>query len=248
MRIWSTSIIVVTCLMTTLWNHAEAQPQKKGREYYEARGDVVWEVPTDEKIIALTFDDGPDPSDTPAILDLLNQYGAKATFFVIGKRVEKHPDLVKRELREGHEIANHTYSHPYFKKRIPGEKVQEEILKAEQIIFDTTGHKPNLFRPPGGYYGENLVNASKKSGYLVVMWSWHQDTEDWNKPGVAKIVNKVLNNVRNGDIILFHDYVEGKSQTLEALKQILPQLIEKGYRFVTVSELLDFRKSTTVEN
>ncbi|WP_245247255.1 MULTISPECIES: polysaccharide deacetylase family protein [unclassified Paenibacillus] len=240
--------MVITCLMSTLWSHAEAQPPSKGREYYEARGDIVWEVPTDEKIIALTFDDGPDPSDTPEILDLLNQYGAKATFFVIGKRVEKYPDLVKREVGEGHEIANHTYSHPYFKKRIPGEKVQDEILKAEQIILDTTGLKPSLFRPPGGYYGENLVNASKKSGYLVVMWSWHQDTEDWNRPGVTKIVNKVLTNARNGDIILFHDYVEGKSQTVEALKQILPQLKERGYRFVTVSELLDFRKSTTVEN
>lgn len=248
MRKISTFMIVVACLMFTLWGHAEAQPQSKGRHYYEARGDIVWEVPTDEKIIALTFDDGPDPADTPEILDLLNQYEAKATFFVIGQRVERYPDLVKRELREGHEIANHTYSHPYFQKRIPGEKVQDEILKAEQTILDTTGLKPNLFRPPGGYYGENLVNASKKSGYLVVMWSWHQDTEDWNRPGVAKIVNKVLTNARNGDIILFHDYVEGKSQTIEALKQILPQLKERGYRFVTVSKLLDSRKSTTVEN
>ncbi|GCL70945.1 polysaccharide deacetylase [Paenibacillus naphthalenovorans] len=248
MQKWRISIIVAACVMATLWNHAEAQPPTKGRHYYEARGEIVWEVPTDEKIIALTFDDGPDPADTPAILDLLRQYEAKATFFVIGKRVEKHPELVKRELREGHEIANHTYSHPYFKQKIAGEKIRDEILKAERSILEATGHKPSLFRPPGGYYGDNLVDASKKSGYLVVMWSWHQDTEDWNRPGVAKIVNKVLKNARNGDIILFHDYVEGKSQTIEALKQILPQLKERGYRFVTVSELLHYRKSTTVKN
>lgn len=240
-------LLLITTLMTTLYTHVQAAPQNKNRDYYEARGEIVWEVPSDEKIIALTFDDGPDPSDTPAILDLLKQYEAKATFFVIGKRVEMYPELAKREIAEGHEIANHTYSHSYFKKRMPGEKIQKEIQQAEQTIVNTTGKKPHLFRPPGGYYSENVVAASKKNGYLVVMWSWHQDTEDWSKPGVNKIVNKVLNNARNGDIVLFHDYVEGKSQTLEALKQVLPRLKERGYRFVTVSELLSYRKSTTVE-
>lgn len=82
MQKWRISIIVAACVMATLWNHAEAQPPTKGRHYYEARGEIVWEVPTDEKIIALTFDDGPDPADTPAILDLLRQYEAKATFFL----------------------------------------------------------------------------------------------------------------------------------------------------------------------
>ncbi len=247
MRIICRSLVATALLSATLLNHVQAAPQNKNREYYEARGDIVWEVPSDEKIIALTFDDGPDPADTPAILDLLKQYEAKATFFVVGKRVEMYPELAKREIVEGHEIANHTYSHSYFRKRMGGEKIKNEILKAEQAIFTTTGEKPHLFRPPGGYYSENVVDASKKNGYLVVMWSWHQDTEDWNKPGVNKIVNKVLKNARNGDIVLFHDYVEGKSQTLEALKQVLPELKERGYRFVTVSELLTFRKSTTVE-
>jgi polysaccharide deacetylase family sporulation protein PdaB len=241
------NLLIITALTATLMNHTEAAPQNKNRSYYEARGEIVWEVPTKEKIIALTFDDGPDPVDTPAILDLLKKYDAKATFFAVGKRVEMYPELAKREILEGHEIANHTYDHSYFHKRIAVEKIEADIQKAESIILNTTGKKPSLFRPPGGFYGDNVVNASKKAGYLVVMWSWHQDTEDWNTPGVNKIVNKVLNNARKGDIVLFHDYVEGKTQTIEALKKVLPELKSRGFRFVTVSELLTFRKSTTVD-
>lgn len=106
----------------------------------------------DDKIIALTFDDGPDPMDTPEILDLLKQYDVRATFFVIGEKVKMYPELVKREALEGHEIANHTYNHIYFNKRMLEDKIHKEILYAEQIILDTTGHKPKLFRPPGGFY------------------------------------------------------------------------------------------------
>lgn len=248
MRLFCSTFLAAACLMTTLLQQDLQEPQKKGRDYYEARDEIVWEVPTHEKIIALTFDDGPDPTDTPAILDLLKLYDAKATFFVVGKRVELYPELARREIREGHEIANHTYSHRYFNKRILEHKIREEIGKAEQTIVHATGQKPTLFRPPGGFYSQNVVNASLESGYKVVMWSWHQDTEDWNIPGVGKIVKKVLGNARNGDIILFHDYVEGKTQTVDALKEILPQLKERGYHFVTVSQLLTHQKSAQVGN
>ncbi|MEK8129529.1 polysaccharide deacetylase family protein [Paenibacillus filicis] len=239
--------LVLIALLGFPQAYAAPRKQTNSRPYYEARGEVVWEVPSEEKVIALTFDDGPDETDTPVILDLLKQYEAKATFFVVGKRVEQHPELVKREIAEGHEIANHTYSHVYFKKNMPDSKIEDQLVKAERVIADATGLRTRLFRPPGGYYSENVVRAAKKAGYLVVMWSWHQDTEDWNTPGVNKIVNKVLNNARNGDIVLFHDHVEGRTQTIEALKRILPELKERGYRFVTVTELLSFRKSTTVE-
>nr|WP_240041247.1 polysaccharide deacetylase family protein [Paenibacillus ginsengarvi] len=232
-----------------LLQYVDSAPAKKGREYYEERGEIVWEVPTDQKVIALTFDDGPDPVDTPAILELLKQYEAKATFFVVGQRVDKYPDIAKREIAEGHEIANHTFSHQYMNRnRLSAARIEEEITKTEASIFKATGKKPHLFRPPGGYYNEQVVGASKRTGYKVVMWSWHQDTEDWSTPGVKKIVNKVLGNARNGDIVLFHDYVEGKSQTVEALKQILPDLKKRGFTFVTVSELLSHRKAATVEN
>ncbi|PZE20656.1 polysaccharide deacetylase family protein [Paenibacillus xerothermodurans] len=235
--------IIITALLAALFTVDSTAPQYKNRQYYEARGDIVWEVPTQEQIIALTFDDGPDPADTPAILDLLKQYEAKATFFVIGTRVEAYPELAKREIADGHEIANHSYHHRYFTRRIGGDRVYEDISQAERVIVDTTGRKPSLFRPPGGFYGDNVVDAAKRSGYQVIMWSWHQNTRDWDTPGVKKIVDTVLNNAHNGDIILFHDYVEGQTQTVDALKQVLPELKNRGFRFVTVSELLTFRKT-----
>lgn len=242
------AIVITVCLTATVLGRAYSEPAKKGRDYYEPRGEIVWEVPTDEKVIALTFDDGPDPTDTPAILELLRQYDAKATFFVVGERVDKYPAIVRQEALEGHEIANHTYHHKYMNRRKHSSaSLEEEMLKTEQSIVRATGQKPRLFRPPGGYYNEQLVSASKKSGYKVVLWSWHQDTEDWSTPGVGKIVGKVLKNARNGDIVLFHDYVEGKTETIAALKQILPELKERGYRFVTVSELLTRRKAAAVE-
>ncbi|WP_244163235.1 polysaccharide deacetylase family protein [Paenibacillus pectinilyticus] len=241
-------IIAILSICFVLLQPAAHAAPKKDRAYYEGRGDVVWEIPTSEKKIALTFDDGPDPADTPLILDLLKQYNAKATFFVIGNKVEKYPDIARREVLEGHEIANHTYSHKYFRKNIPSETIQKEILDAENAIIQATSVKPRLFRPPGGFYNENVIHVSKNAGNLVIMWSWHQDTEDWQTPGIYKIVNKVSKNTRNGDIILFHDYVEGKTQTIAALKQILPLLKERGYEFVTVSELLTYRNSTSVDN
>jgi polysaccharide deacetylase family sporulation protein PdaB len=242
------STYLITALMTGMINQDQEAPLiNKNRYYYEKRGDIVWEVPNSEKVIALTFDDGPDPEDTPFILDLLKQYKVKATFFVVGKKVDMYPELAKREVLEGHEIANHTYNHIYFNKRMTEDSIHKEILKAEQTILNITGYKPRLFRPPGGFYSENVIRVLQKSGYQLIMWSWHQDSKDWDRPGVDKIVSSVIQKTRNGDIVLLHDYVEGETQTIAALKQILPQLQERGYRFVTVSELLTYRKSTTVK-
>ncbi|MFU1797599.1 polysaccharide deacetylase family protein [Paenibacillus azoreducens] len=216
---------------------AAAPSGNRGREYYEQRGDVIWEVPNKEKVIALTFDDGPDPQETTHILDLLKQYDAKATFFVVGKQVEKYPEVARREVAEGHELGNHTYDHAYFNRGSSAETIANQLRRTQEAIFKATGKRSYLFRPPGGFYSDRMIETSKKEGYLVVMWSWHQDTRDWNRPGVGKIVKKVLGNARNGDIVLMHDHVEGKSQTIDALKKILPELKKRGFRFVTVSEL-----------
>lgn len=217
----------------------------KGRNYYESRGEAVWDMPMNRKLVALTFDDGPDPNQTPEILDLLKKYDAKATFFVLGKKAALHPELLKREAAEGHEIANHTYNHIYFNNKIPMGKLEKEISDTHDVIAKYSGQKPHLFRPPGGMYNERMIQVAKEKGYLVVLWSWHQDTKDWRSPGVNYIVRKVLNNIRGGDIILFHDLVEGPrhSQTIEALKTILPALQEKGYTFVTVSQLVETNKT-----
>lgn len=126
--------------------------------------------------------------------------------------------------------------------------MKNEINKAEETIFSVAGIRCHLFRPPGGFYNERLVSIVKQEGYKMIMWSWHLDTRDWSTPGVNKIVNKVLDNSSSGDIVLFHDYVEGPTQTIEALKKILPELEKRGYRFVTVSELLTYRKAVPAKN
>ncbi|WP_153977900.1 polysaccharide deacetylase family protein [Paenibacillus xylanilyticus] len=232
------TIGLFTLILMLGTSSAYAKPVQKNRQYYEERGEIVWEVPTHDKLIALTFDDGPDPVQTPQILALLKQYQAKGTFFVLGKWAEKYPELVMQEQHEGHEVANHTYAHTYAVKSTAKDKFTQDMVAAEQSIMDAGVPRPLLFRPPGGFYNDMVIDVAKQKGYTIVLWSWHQDTRDWASPGVAAITNKVLKNARNGDIVLFHDKVEGRAQTVAALKVILPKLQQEGYRFVTVSELL----------
>lgn len=212
---------------------------RKDRVYYENTGLIIWEVKTDQKKIALTFDDGPDQSSTTEILDLLEQYGAKATFFVVGNKVKSNPELLRREYNEGHEIGNHTYKHLFLKRQVSLDVIQEEIERTATEIMNITGQSPTLFRPPGGEFTDDSVQLIQQLGYKTVLWSWHQDTNDWRHPGTQKIVNKVLTNARNGDIVLMHDFNPGTKQTVNALKIILPALIERGFELVTVSELMN---------
>ncbi|NOV00351.1 polysaccharide deacetylase family protein [Paenibacillus sp. LMG 31457] len=218
---------------------ASAAP-KKDRAYYETRGEIVWEVNTDEKVIALTFDDGPHPKYTDQILELLKQYEAKATFFVVGNKIQLYPDVLERTAREGHEIANHTYNHAYIGKKT---NIKKELNTTEELIIAKTGQRSQLFRPPGGFYNDRLVSVVKDEGYKMIMWSWQLDTKDWDTPGVNRIVNSVLKNAKNGNIVLFHDYIEGPTQTIQALKIILPELKNRGYKLITVSELLSYNKA-----
>ncbi|MGO4108761.1 polysaccharide deacetylase family protein [Paenibacillus sp. YAF4_2] len=235
--------LILGAAVTALLCGFTAPEVTKNRAYYESRGEIIWEVPGESKKIALTFDDGPYPETTELILDLLKEYHAKATFFVVGTRVESFPETVKREIAEGHEVANHTFNHVYFLQKKNTETMQSEIVRTEQALEQLTGKKPLLFRPPGGFYNERMIAIAKKYGYTTVLWSWHQDTNDWRAPGVHKIVNKVLNNARNGDIILLHDYVPRSMQTVEALKLILPELQKRGFEMVTVSDLIHDRDS-----
>lgn len=230
---------VCTIMLFTLTGFSH--PIRHDRQYYEQKGDVIWEVPLEEKYVSITFDDGPNAFITPKILDLLKQYDAKATFFVIGNRIDKHVDIIKREILEGHEIGNHTYNHVFFTTNYSKGRMTKEIDLTRKKIYDITGTACSWFRPPGGYINDRVIDEAKKQGYTVVLWSWHQDTEDWKSPGVRAITNKVLKNVRNGDIILMHDSVRSdhnSSQTVEALKIILPELQKRGYKVVTVSELV----------
>lgn len=189
----------------------------------------------DEKYIALTFDDGPHKAFTAQILDILAEYNVKATFFIVGKNCEKYPELVARELDEGHEVGNHTYSHLDISKLDEGELVRE-LLGVEDILQELRGYRPKLFRPPGGSYNVSIDRIAARLNYTAVLWN--VDTHDWKCPPVADIAKEILNKVKPGFIILMHDYVVGKSGTPAALRIILPRLLALGYRFVTVSELI----------
>lgn len=233
-------------LVYPMMNHSSA-PVVKDRAYYEARGDIVWEAPIKDKLIALTFDDGPDRNETAQILNILKKHKAKATFFVLGKWAKERPELIAREIADGHEVGNHTFYHTFGDQIQDEDSYFKELEDADQAIEDAGGVRPTLFRPPGGVYNDVVVRSAQARGYSIVLWSWHQDTGDWNRPGKQRIINKVLRNARNGDIVLFHDNVHGKSQTIEALEHILPELKKQGYRFVTVSELLEAKQREVME-
>ena len=190
----------------------------------------------DKKLIALTFDDGPHPKETNQVLDVLNKYNVKGTFFIAGKHANWYPNPLVRASKEGHEIGNHTFTHPDI-STLSNEQLKTEIKNCEDIIIEKTGKKPVLFRPPFGNYNERcLKELSQDLGYTVVLWSG-VDAKDWRNPPASQIADKIIKNVKPGDIILLHDY--GTENTIIALDTILSTLSQKGYKFVTVSELLD---------
>ncbi len=189
----------------------------------------------DSMKIALTFDDGPHPYKTNVILDLLAQYGIRATFFVVGENVSYYPEPLKRAVSLGHEIGNHTYHHTPLSNACE-KNTAEEIEKTEEIVFRTAGYRTKLFRPPEGAYNECALSVAQSKDYRVILWT--VDTRDWELPGTDTIVANVTANVRGGSILLFHDYMSKKSHAIEALEILIPNLLAKGYEFVTVSELL----------
>ena len=187
------------------------------------------------KKIALTFDDGPHPRLTSKILEILDKYSVKATFFVIGVNAKNYPEQLQKILEKGHEIGNHTYSHNILKS-LPKEKIEKEIFDTEIQIKEIVDYDLTLLRPPCGLYDKSLEEIAEGSGDKIVLWSL--DTLDWKHSSAIDMSKKILRSVRDGDIILFHDYVSGEYNTPRTLEIVIPILLEKGYEFVTVSELL----------
>ena len=197
---------------------------------------AVCRVGCGDKRIALTFDDGPHPVYTPEILGILSEYGVKATFFVVGTNAELYPDIIIDEISCGHEIGNHTYSHEYLCD-LTATEIKEQLERNEKTISDICDYKFKLLRPPGGIICDSLKSISESLSYKVVLWS--VDTRDWTVPEPERIINNVKNNVKGGDVILMHDYVCGeRSSTAVALRSVIPYLLDEGYEFVTVSELI----------
>ena len=190
----------------------------------------------DEMKIALTFDDGPHPRVTNKILDVLSKYGVRATFFMVGENVKNYPDTAKRVAREGHEIGNHTYTHPHI-KNMDAHELLTEMAKCDKAIKEVTGvSSVKLFRPPEGVIDSAVKAISSEKGYSIILW--RIDTRDWAGSSVYDIKSNIERNVQTGDIILMHDYISKKCHTVEAIDVIIPMLLERGYKFVTVSELI----------
>ena len=196
--------------------------------------------PYNKAIVALTFDDGPDPVFTPQILDKLKKYNTKATFFLLGTSIEKHPDLVKRIAAEGHIIGNHTYSHPNL-TQISDEEYHDQIKKTDKLIQDLVGYKPRFFRPTYGAINENQVQWATEKGMMVVQWSI--DTLDWKGLSAEIITQTVIADILPGSIILQHNAPGVPLQgSVDALDQIIPQIQGMGARFVTLPEMFGTTK------
>ena len=186
-----------------------------------------------EKVIALTFDDGPWP-ETPKVLTILRQFNVKATFFILGQNLLLYPDIIKQVVQEGHGVGNHTWTHSY--PKMEPQKAKAEIENTSAKLELMTGLKTRLFRPPGGILDNGVADYARSKNYAVIMWSI--DTKDFQKPTATVLANRVLNQANPGDIVLMHDGGGNRSETIAALKIIIPELQKRGYRFVTVSELL----------
>ena len=203
----------------------------------DSRNEVpIFSVDTDEKKIALTFDvNWTEDDKLYEILEILDTYNVKSTFFVIGKWIE-YPEDKSKEIQDicanGHEIGNHSYEHSNFLK-INRKQIEKELGKANEIIYDITGKRCSTFRFPSGYYSSEAVKIANSMGFTSVQWS--KDSLDWMSKGLESEYNRVMKDIGSGDIVLFHN--NGKF-TPENLKIIIPELQKQGYKLVTVDEIL----------
>ena len=198
---------------------------------YELRGDLLVRGNPNLREVALTFDDGPYGETTEQILDALKEGGAQATFFVTGVHVEARPELVRRMLLDGHEVGNHTYSHP----RLPEltlAQARQELVQCEEAFVAATGSHMNLMRPPGMRYNDDILRLAQDLGYATI--HWNVAAGDYLPVDPDEIVARVMRQATNGSVILLHD----SPDTAKALPTILQRLTEQGYRFITTTQML----------
>lgn len=213
--------------LARLHHQAEEESDREKGLYFRllSHGD-----PT-RKEVALTFDDGPHPSWTPQLLALLKSLNVHATFFVVGKMVDRYPELARQEVEEGHELANHTFSHPHL-KTLKEPEVKKELREGAEAIRRAVGYAPVFFRPPGGQYNTTTLRAAEALHLTTVLWS--ANSKDFLYPTPAVIEKRLLSGPAPGGILLCHD---GIPQTMQMLPDLVRRLRAQGYAFVTVSEL-----------
>ncbi|NMG05750.1 polysaccharide deacetylase family protein [Brasilonema sp. UFV-L1] len=223
--------------MLTSW---QQEAQTKGFSYNipsRFQGAVIQsaKLTKGEKVIALTFDDGPWAGSTAEVLDILKKNNIKATFFVVGRMLKTYPELGKRIVAEGHVIGNHTWHHWYH--YFNPQAAAFEIDSTTDLIYELTGAKTTLFRPPGGMMHNGLVSYAKNRSYSVIMWS--ADSVDYSRPAVPRLIKNVMRDSKPGGIVLMHDGGGNRSRTVQALPQIISNFRKQGYRFVTIPELFE---------
>ncbi|MBQ8681752.1 MAG: polysaccharide deacetylase family protein [Bacilli bacterium] len=198
-------------------------------EYDIYKGQIIEE---DQPMVALTFDDGPNHN-TSRILDILEKYNVKGTFFILGTNIEGNEKIIKRMHELGMEIGNHMYSHKLLTK-LEDDKITTEIKTVDKLIFDITNNNPTLIRPSYGTINKRIKSLMDRP--III---WNVDTLDWKYHNSKKIANRALKNIDDGDIILMHDIYRATANSLEI---IIPKLLEDGYQLVTVSELLYYKE------
>lgn len=226
-------LLIVLCISLIFVVYVSVQSTKNIKTVFSATKELpIYSVETEEKKIAISFDAAWGNEYTEDILDTLDKYNIKSTFFLVGFWVDEFPNDVKEINRRGHEIGNHSTTHPNM-PQLSNEKILEELKITEDKIKKLTNKKTILFRPPFGDYNDNLINLCKENGYYTIQWD--VDSLDWKELGVQPVVDKVTRNIQNGSIVLFHN-------NAKYIKEYLPLVIERlqdsGYEIVPVSELI----------
>lgn len=194
---------------------------------------TITAVRTPSPVVAMTFDDGPHPTHTPRLLDMLRERGIRATFYLIGNRVVQYPSITRRIAEEGHEIGNHSWSHPFLDRLSDGATLRE-IDQTTSAIFQVTGRPPVTFRPPyGAFTRRQRTWLHGNRSMPTILWS--VDPQDWRRPGASTVARRILDQTRQGGIILSHDIHRG---TIDAMPQTLDGLSGRGLRFATVSQII----------
>jgi peptidoglycan/xylan/chitin deacetylase (PgdA/CDA1 family) len=204
----------------------------------QAQGRIIYSGNAHFRKIALTFDDGPDPYYTPQILDILDQYRIKATFFCVGRQVEAYPQVVRQEYEAGHVVGNHSWTHPDL-GLLPASDVLLQIKRASNALQEVIGTQPMFFRPPYGSLSNHVLKQAYHLGVTTVMWNAGEEARDWLNPGVDFIIRRTLDLICNGSIILLHDCGRDRSQTMAALPVIIQKLQDRGFQFVTIQQMVE---------
>jgi peptidoglycan/xylan/chitin deacetylase (PgdA/CDA1 family) len=199
--------------------------------------------PTGRKLVALTYDDGPHPTITPKLIELLKRKNAPATFFLLGQSVKAYPSIARQLADIGFEIGNHSFSHPQLTK-LSEEAIRRELTQCAELITSATGGAPiRVMRPTYGAHNERVRRIATEMGYNIILWD--VDTNDWRKRTTDQMVATILSSVKDGSIILMHDRY---STTLETTAAVIDELRARGFTFVTVSEMLEQPRSTSRES